>query len=299
MGSWSRAAAGLQRLHDVGRLGGAAAGVQGGEPPGIPAAGEAGDKKGDIGIGDLAAVLRPYLDGGGVGDDILTAVPGDMVVDPPLQRLEEGGFAVVAASGDEGDPPGDPHPPGGPPVGQFQRHRHGVGGEEGHRLLHGPVGDAALPGEHRAVGHKGGQPQPLQFLADKPSVLRQGHGPGQFLPGDAAAEEGLVHTGGDEVEEDLLQFTGVDGPAVGGEAHLQPEGHRPAPDLAAGALQHLLPRAGHRQDAAFAGALGLVGEPGRLPGGPAQQQVLQRHPAPGGIKALLRETGHLAVHHHA
>ena len=40
------------------------------------------------------------------GDGELASVPGDVVVDPQFQSLEQGGLAVVPATDDEGHPAG-------------------------------------------------------------------------------------------------------------------------------------------------------------------------------------------------
>ncbi len=146
----------LQGLGDVGRLGSAAAGVQGGEFRGVPPAGQMVDKQGYVGVRHLTAVLCPDLHGGGVGDDVLPTVPGNVVVDAPLQGFQQGGFSVIAPSGDESDPPAHPHAPDRAPVGQLQGHRHGLRGLEGHGVFHGPIGHTALPGQDGPVRHESG-----------------------------------------------------------------------------------------------------------------------------------------------
>ena len=292
-------AARLQRLHDVGGLGGAAAGVQGGEPGGVPSAGQVVDEQGDVRACHLPAVLRPDLYGGVVGDDILPPVPGDVVVNAPLQGLQQGGLAVVAAPGDEGDPPGHPHAPEGPPVGQVQRHRHGLRGLEGDGVPHGPVGHAALPGQNGAVRHKSGQFQPFQLSPDEMLVLRQGDDLGHLSLGSAGIQQALLHTDREKIKENFLQLLGVDGSSVGWEPHLKTQNDRPGAHLAIRPLQHLLAGRGDGQNSAFAGALGLPGKPSRLPGKAPEQIILQCRPVPWSFPALGREACGFAVKRHA
>ena len=111
---------GLQSLHHVGRLRGAAAGVLGGESGGVLAVGQAPDEHRDVGVHDAPPVLRPDLHGRGIGDDILPAIPGDVVIHPQLQGFQQGGLAVIAPAHDEGHPPGDAHAGEFAPVGQVQ-----------------------------------------------------------------------------------------------------------------------------------------------------------------------------------
>ena len=83
-----KAAARLQRLGDVGGLGGTAAGVQGGKMGGVPAAGQVVDEQRDVRVRHLTAILRADFHCGAVGENILPAVPGNVVVNAALQRLQ-------------------------------------------------------------------------------------------------------------------------------------------------------------------------------------------------------------------
>ena len=109
------------------------------------------DEQRDIRSRHFTAILRPDFYGSGVGNDILPSIPCNVVVDTPFQCFQQRGFAVVAPAGDQGDPPADAHAPERSPVGQFQRHRQLVRRMEGNRVFHGPVGDAALPGQDGTV----------------------------------------------------------------------------------------------------------------------------------------------------
>ena len=67
----------------------------------------------------------------------VVAVPGDVVVDPQLQRLQQGGLAVIAPAHDEGHPPGDAHAGEFAPVGQVQGDGQAGRAAEGDGPLHG------------------------------------------------------------------------------------------------------------------------------------------------------------------
>ena len=147
----------LHSLHHVGRLGGGAAGVLRGEVHRVLSIWQMVDKGGDVHMGHSPSILRPYLHGCVIGDDILSPVPLDVVVHAQLQGFQKGGFAVVAASHDEGDAPGDRHPLQRPFMGKGKLHLHAPWALKHHSPLHGLVRDAALPGQDSAVGHKGRQ----------------------------------------------------------------------------------------------------------------------------------------------
>ena len=61
------------------------------------------DKEGNINVVDAASILGAQLDRGFIGDDIFTAVPGDVVVYAALKRLQQGGFSVEASAYDQCD----------------------------------------------------------------------------------------------------------------------------------------------------------------------------------------------------
>ena len=49
------------------------------------------DEEGDIDVADASGVLGAELSGACIGDDIFTAVPGDVVVYAALKRLQRDG----------------------------------------------------------------------------------------------------------------------------------------------------------------------------------------------------------------
>ena len=206
---------------------------------------------------------------------------------------------MVTSAGDEGDSPAYPHSPDSTLVGQLQGHRQLLRRLEGHRILHGPVGHAALPGQNGAVRHKSGQFQPLQLLPDEMLVLRQGDDLGHLPLGGAGIQQALLHTDGEKIKENFLQLPGVDGSSVGWEPYLKTQNDRPGAHLAVCPLQNLLAGRGDGQDPAFAGALGLSGKPSRLSGKAPEQVILQRRSVPLGLPAVSRKARGFAVKRHA
>lgn len=61
------------------------------------------DEEGDIDIADASGVLGAELSGACIGDDIFTAVPGDVVVYAALKSLQKGRFSVEASAYDQCD----------------------------------------------------------------------------------------------------------------------------------------------------------------------------------------------------
>ena len=165
--------AGLHALHHIGRLGGAAAGVFRGKGRGVLAVGQVADPLGNVCASDASAILSPDFHGSVFGDHILPAVPGDVVVDPQLQRLQQGGLAVVAASHNQGDARWNAHAGDLSPVGQVQGDRQFRRRLEGHAVLHGTGGDAGGPGQNASVGHKGTQAHLGQGVPNVLLILRQ------------------------------------------------------------------------------------------------------------------------------
>ena len=79
------------------------------------------DEGGDVHLFDDASLLGTELYSSGIGDDKFPAVTGNVVIDTCLQGFQQGGFSVVAASDDQGDPPSDSHAGDGTAVGKGQR----------------------------------------------------------------------------------------------------------------------------------------------------------------------------------
>ena len=269
------AGAGLNVLHHAGRLGGASAGVGGGEGGGVLLVGQVVDEHGNVHAADGAPVLRPELHRRVVGDDKLSAVPGDVVVDAVLQGFQQGGFSVIAAAHDEGDALRDGHAGDFPAVGQLEGALHGRGGDEGDAVLQGQVGDAALSGENGAVGHESGQ---LLLPQDPPHlrlVLRQEHAGLHLLRIQLFVEEAVLHAAGEKIKENFVQLPRVDGAAEGRKSHVEAGDDAGLADLAGAPLQHFLAAAGDGEKATLAGAFGLEIEVLKLGGQPPGEEILQ------------------------
>ena len=214
---------------------------------GILAVGQIVDEQGDIRTPDTPAILRADLHRVGGSNDIFPTIPGDMVVHPSLQGLQQRGLSMIAAPYDEGDALGNPHTGNLSPVGQLQRHRQLRRGAEGHRVLHRQVGHAGGPGQNTPIRHKGAQSQPRQGIPDIPLVLRQVCRCPESVGGQISIQEPPFHTPGQQVKEDLLQLPGIDGAAIGRKAHLQPQQDIPGIRVqgTGSTLQHLLAAAAH------------------------------------------------------
>ena len=238
-------AARTDSFYYISRLGRAAAGIQRGKGSRIFSAGQVVDKQGNVRVCDLPAFLRPQLQRAVICDDQLPAIPVHMVVHAPLQRLQKGGFAVIAAACDEGNAFGNAHARHCTPMGQGQGHLQRFRRLKRHCLLHGQVGYPALPGQDRAVGHKRHQVSIFQFLPDGCLILGQEIHLFHFLFRQIPVNQRLLHTFGQKIKENLLQFTRIDGSAVGRETHLEPQRDALAVNGTGRSLQNLLPASRH------------------------------------------------------
>lgn len=91
---------------------------------------------------------------------------------------------------------------------------------------------------------KGAQAQLGQGLTDIGLVLRQVGDGAQPLRLPGGIDQTALDAPGQQVEEQLVQLPGVDGAAIGGKAHLQPQEHRTGGgvQMTGGALMHLRPQ---------------------------------------------------------
>ena len=253
--------AAFHALDHVGRLRGASAGILGVEGPGVLFVGKIVDEHGNIRLFDAAPVLGTDFEGGIIGDHIFPAVARDVVIHAQLQRLQQGGFSVVAAAHDQGDALTDSHAGKGAVVGQAEGDFHGLRRDKGNAVLHGPVRYAGLPGQDGAVRHEGAQPQRFQLRADELLILCQMDDGLYFCGGKPAVKQNGCDAGWKELKENAFQLGGVDGPAVRGKAHA--EAHQKlavrGADGDGGALQNFLTAAAYRDQTAFSGTSGLKG----------------------------------------
>ena len=82
-----------------------------------------------------------------------------MIINAQLQRLKQGGFAVVTASYNEGNSLFDTHPREGTVMRECKCDLHGGGGSERDPVFHRLVRYAGLSGQDGSVCHKGTQIQ--------------------------------------------------------------------------------------------------------------------------------------------
>ena len=207
------------------------------------------DERRDVDVGDRAAVLRPDLHRRRVGDHPFAPVARQVIVDAPLDRLQQGRLAVVAAADDQRDPARHAQAADRAPVRPVERDRQAVGRLERHRAAgHRPVVDAGAPRQHRAIGDESDQPPVAQLIAQGVGVLRAGHMVQQ--PGFVVrlGHEGVLDQGGYILEQHLLRLPPQHAaPArrqAGDEARLDPA---VAAGEDGGTLQDLLARLVHRQ----------------------------------------------------
>ena len=164
---------------------------------------------------------------------------------------------MIAAAHDEGNSLGDGHAGDLAFMGQFECPFHGRRGLERHAVRHRQIGDAALPGQHGAVGHKGHQLFLFQDMADCFLILCKEDRP-LYLSGiQSGIEQAVLHTAGEEIEQNLVQLARVDGAPEGREAYMETDCQTVLRDFTGAALQHCLPAAADGKQAAFSGAFCL------------------------------------------
>ena len=291
----------LNALHHVRCLGGAPAGILGTESHRVLAVGEVVDEHGDIRLLDAPPVLGTDLHRRIVRDHILSPVSRDMVIDAQLQRFQKGGFPVVSASHDKGDPFFDPHARDLSSVGQFHSHLQFFRRAELHTSLHRSWGDPGLSRQDAAIRHKSTQSHLGQHLADIVLVFRQVDDGAQALRVHIFIEQGMFHTLRHEIEKDLFQFPGVYGPAICRETDLHPEHHvaRCRIDPTCSPLQHFLTAPADRDQPALSRALRLESKLLRSPAELPRQLVLQGDPLMRILIKFLRKRRCLPFHVHA
>ena len=80
----------FQGFHDIGGLGGAAAGIVGTETERIPQQGKGFDKRADIDFFHKPSIFGPDLDRRRIGDHVFPTVSRDMAVNPQFQGPQKG-----------------------------------------------------------------------------------------------------------------------------------------------------------------------------------------------------------------
>ena len=197
---------------------------------------------------------------------------------------------MIPAAGNQGDPLFDPHAPQRSVMGQHQGDGKAVRGSKGDGLLHGPVGNAAFPGEDGTVCHKSGQSQRFQLSADIVLVFAQKN---RLL--HLGSGEGTVKKGGQDaarkiVKKDFFQFACQHRAACGRESHFKADHQVGRGKLAGRAGQYFLPRPADPDKAAFAGTSRLEGKTAHGAAKAAQDIVCQRSALVGRIQEGFRES---------
>ena len=180
-----------------------------------------------------------------------------MIVDAGLDGLQKRGFSMIAAANNQRDTVGDRHAAHIAAVGQADGPLHGLRRLEPHAVGHGQLGDAALSGENRAVGHESRQVIFGQILAHGLLVLGQTDDRLHLRFVQIGKIETCLHTFRQKIHQNLVQLPGVDGAPEGRESHVETGDDRSVFDLTGAALQDLLAAAGDGDEAALSGAFGL------------------------------------------
>ena len=131
------------------------------------------DEQGYVITTDAASVLRPDLHSRLICHDVLPSVPGDVIIDTKLQRLQKRGLPVIAAADDQGDPSSDSHPADCPVMRKLKRDSVFVRRAERQRILQRPLGDPALSWQDSTICDEGTQGTPLQLASEARLVFRQ------------------------------------------------------------------------------------------------------------------------------
>ena len=148
----------LHGLHHIGSLGGASTRILRAKGTRILSVRKIVDEHGNIHLFDASSVLRADLHRRIIGNDILPAVPGDMVVHAKFQRLKQCGFAVVSAADDECDSFLYSHALYLSRMRQHKAYLHGFRRRKLHGVLHRSAGHAGFTRQDGCIRHECHQP---------------------------------------------------------------------------------------------------------------------------------------------
>lgn len=241
-------------------MGSRAGGVEGGEGVGLLVVGEVINEGGDVNAGDVTAVFGTDFDGIGVADNEITAIARFMVVDATFEGGEEGGFAVEAATDDEGDTSGDAHAVDGAPVGEVEGYLEGFRGGEGDDAVtgEGAVIDAGEAGEGAAIGDEGDKILVGEGVAEEIGIFVSIGELAEGFLGVVGVVEGFGDDFGEVVDEHVGGLVAADAAALGGEANEEAGFDEFVGDDDGGAFEDFLAGGIDGEEAAFAGATALV-----------------------------------------
>ena len=271
------------------------------ESHGVFSVGKIVNKHGNIRLLDAPSILCPDLHRRVIRNHILSAVPGDVIINAQLQGFEKSRFSMISSANNQGDPFPDSHSLDGSFMRQLQSYLKLCRRLEAHTAFHRSRRDPGFPGQNTAVGNKCAQPHFRKPLADIVLILREVNDPVQPLRVHILIEESLFHTLRHEVEEDLLQLPRIDRPSIRRESDLHAHHHIPALRInpACRSLKHLLGAPAHRDQPALSRTFCLEGELIRTPPELPRQFILKRDPLVVFPVQFRRESGVSAAHVHA
>ena len=245
---------GFHTFHDPGSLGSAAAGILCRKAEGVFFVWKIVDKKRNIYIFDKTAIFRAEFLGRGIGNNIFTAITGNMVVNTQFQCVKQGRLAVVAAAYDQCDAAGNAHACDGSSVGQIHGNPQVFRRNKRNGIFHRAGRDAAFPGKDGSIVYKSSQGTLRKFLADIFLVFGELDGFFQTAGVKVPVKERFMHADREKIEEDFFQFGGVDGSAIGRETDKKPGSDAFFRNLAGSTRKNFLTTVTDGDKATFSGA---------------------------------------------
>ena len=282
---------GFHTFHDPGSLGSAAAGILCRKAEGVFFVWKIVDKKRNIYVFDKTAILRAELLGRGIGNDIFTAITGNMVVNTQFQCVKQGRLAVVAAAYDQCDAAGNAHACDGSSVGQIHGNPQVFRRNKGNGIFHRAGRDAAFPGKDGPIVYKGSQGTLRKFPADIFLVFGKLDRFFQTVGIKVPVKERFMHADREKIEEDFFQFGGVDGSAIGRETNEKTGSDAFFRNLAGGTCKNLLTTVTDGDQAAFSGSFCTEGIMIYLLFKLAVQKIPQRDAGQGILIIFFRKFG--------
>ena len=249
------------------------------------------DKKRNIYVFDKTAILRAELLGRGIGNDIFTAITGNMVVNTQFQCVKQGRFAMVAAAYDQCDAAGNAHACDGSSVGQIHGNSQVFRRNKGNGIFHRAGRDAAFPGKDGPIVYKGSQGTLRKFPADIFLVFGKLDRFFQTVGIKVPVKERFMHADREKIEEDFFQFGGVDGSAIGRETNEKTGSDAFFRNLAGGTCKNLLTTVTDGDQAAFSGSFCTEGIMIYLLFKLAVQKIPQRDAGQGILIIFFRKFG--------
>ena len=187
---------------------------------------------------------------------------------------------MVSAAYDQRNASWDPHTADGSFIRKFHRHFHRLRRYERNGAFHRTLRHAGFSRKDRSVRNKCGKSFHFQLASDEFTVFGEFHHVTYLLLIKPPVVQRFLHTGREEIIQDLLKLSGIDRSSVGRKSNLEPYRHITALgfDLTRRSLQDLLGTPGHTDDAALSRPLRLKGILLYLIPEITDQLILQRYP---------------------